>query len=190
MKAGKTRMRWTYAEYTRLPTSGSTRYEVIDGELAVTPSPTSGHQQVVINLASLLHNFVREHALGGILPGPIDVLFGEGDYLQPDLVFVRTDRVHLVSERGIEGAPDLVVEILSPSTAQRDRGIKLDRYRHFGVAEYWIVDIDARSLEVWRLGMGGEAAEVVASDGELRWEPVPGGPVLRVSMEEVLMGTP
>ena len=188
MEARKSRMRWTYAEYARLPTSGSTRYEVIDGELAVTPSPTSRHQMVVGNLVAILHTFVGEHALGRVLPGPIDVLFGEGDYLQPDLVFVRVDRAHLVSERGIEGPPDLVVEILSPSTAHRDRGIKLDRYRHFGVPEYWIVDIDGRSLEVWRLGKGAEAAEEVGFDGVLRWEPVAGGAVLGVAVEAVLAG--
>src|SRR5688572_12698244 len=136
MEARKSPMRWTYAEYARLPMSGSTRYEVIDGELAVTPSPSLRHQQVVINLAAILHNFVRANALGRVFPAPLDVLFGEGDYLQPDLLFVRADRAHLLSERGVEAAPDLVVEILSPSTAQRDRGIKLERYRHFGVREY------------------------------------------------------
>jgi len=188
MEARKSSMRWTYAEFARLPSEGSTRHEVIDGELAVTPAPTSGHQQVVTNLVAILHTFVREHALGRVLAGPIDVLFGEGDYLEPDLVFVRADRAHLVSERGVEGAPDLVAEVLSPSTAHRDRGIKLERYRHFGVREYWIVDIGARSLEVWRLGEGVEAAEVVGSDGVLEWQPAPGGAVLRLPVAEVVAG--
>ena len=188
MEARKSPMRWTYAEYARLPMSGSTRYEVIDGELAVTPSPSMRHQQVVINLAAMLHTFVRANALGRVFPGPLDVLFGEGDYLQPDLLFVRADRAHLLSERGVEAAPDLVVEILSPPTAQRDRGIKLDRYRHFGVAEYWIVDIDARSVEVWRLGEGVEAPEVLESDGVLRWGPRDGGPVLEIQVADVLEG--
>jgi Uma2 family endonuclease len=114
------------------------------------------------------------------------VLFGEGDYLEPDLVFVRADRLHLVSERGIEGAPDLVVEVLSPATAHRDQGIKLARYRHFQVTEYWIVDVDARSLAIWRLAEGAEAPEVVQADGHVRWTPVPGGPTLEAGLVEIL----
>jgi len=127
MEANRSRTRWTYAEFARLPSEGNTRYEVIDGELAVTPAPTGAHQVVVSNLMWILGKFVREHALGIVLPSPVDVLFGEGDYLEPDVVFVRTERRHLIGDRGIEGAPDLVIEILSPSTAQRDRGIKLER---------------------------------------------------------------
>ena len=81
-----------------------------------------------------------------------------------------------------------LVAILSPSTAHRDRGIKLDRYRHFGVPEYWIVDIDGRSLEVWRLGEGAEVAEEIGFGGDLRWEPIAGRTVLRVPIAEVLAG--
>ena len=186
MEANRSRMRWTYAEFARLPSEGSTRYEVIDGELAVTPAPTSRHQLVVTNLVAVLHPLVREHALGVLLAGPIDVLFGEGDYLEPDLVFVRADRAHLVSDRGIEGAPDLVVEVLSPSTAHRDRGIKLDRYRTFGVPEYWIVDLEARTMEVWRLTEGAEAPEVVRVGERLPWTPVPRGPTLDIAVEEIV----
>jgi len=87
-----------------------------------------------------------------------------------------------MSRRGIEGPPALVVEILSPSTAHRDRGIKLERYRHFGVREYWIVDIDARAVDVWRLGDGAPEPEVVEAAGHQRWMPVPGGPALEVAV--------
>ena len=180
--------RWTYAEYMRLPMSGTTRYEVIDDELAVTPAPTSWHQVVVANHMRVLGNFVYEHALGRLLPSPVDVLFGEGDYLQPDVVFVRTDRDELVSERGIEGPPDLVIEILSASTVERDRGIKLERYRHFGVPEYWIVDLDARAVEVWRLAEAVEAPSVVGEGGTFPWTPMPGGPRLDVSVAAVFEG--
>ena len=190
MEANRSRMRWTWEEFARLPTSGSTRHEVIDGELAVTPAPTSAHQRVVANLMFLLDRFVREHRLGEVLPGPIDVLFGEGDYLEPDLVFVRTDRAHLVSERGIEGPPDLVVEILSPSTAHRDRGVKLERYRHFGVPEYWIVDVEARTVEVWRLAEGAGAPEIFGPSRSFGWTPVAGGPTLEVPVPEVVRVAP
>jgi Uma2 family endonuclease len=182
------RLRWTYEEYARLPTSGSTRYEVIDGEVAVTPSPSSTHQRVVGNLVRILGTFVHEHALGGLFPGPLDVLFGEGDDLQPDVVFVRADRAHLVSQRGIQGPPDLVVEIASPSTAHRDRGIKLERYRHFGVHDYWIVDVDARAVERWRLGAGAQTPEVFGAQQSIRWAPVRGGPTLEAVVEEIVGG--
>lgn len=102
MEADQSRMRWTYAEYARLPTSGSTRYEVIDGELAVTPPPTGWHQIVVGNLVLTLGTFIRDHALGQLFPGPIDVLFAEGDYFQPDAAFLRADRAHVLTERGFE----------------------------------------------------------------------------------------
>jgi Uma2 family endonuclease len=189
MEATRSRMRWPYAEFARLPSEGSTRYEVIDGELAVTPAPTSGHQIVIGNLVRLLGNLVHDHALGKIFPGPIDILFGEGDYLEPDLAFVRADRAHLVSDRGIEGPPDLIAEILSPSTAHRDRGIKLERYRHFGVPERWIVDLDAKSVQVWRLAEAADAPEIVASDGRLRWTPLEGGPRLEISVRQIVAGT-
>jgi Uma2 family endonuclease len=186
MEANRSRRRWTYADYARLPVSGTTRYEVIDDELAVTPSPTTNHQMVVANLVRILGTFVHEHALGLVLPGPVDVLFGEGDYVQPDLVFLRADRRHLMQDRGIEGAPDLVVEILSPSTAARDRGIKLERYRHFGVSEYWIVDHEARTIEVWRLGERALAAHVLREGEAFPWRPVEGGPTLEVGVPEIV----
>jgi Uma2 family endonuclease len=185
MEANRSRMRWTYAEFARLPSEGSTRYEVVDGELAVTPAPTSGHQLVTGRLDRALGNFVDAHALGLLFPGPIDVLLGDGDYLEPDLSFVRADHADLVSERGIEGPPDLVIEILSPSTAHRDRGVKLERYRHFGVPEYWIVDLEAKAVEVWRLAEGAQAAEVVGAEGQLRWAPLEDGPTLEVAVRDI-----
>ena len=186
MEANRSRTRWTYAEFARLPSEGSTRYEVIHGELAVTPAPTGRHQLVVAHLVRILGTFVHDHTLGEVLPSPIDVLFGESDYFEPDVVFIRMDRTHLIGDRGIEGPPDLVVEILSPSTAHRDRGIKLERYRHFGVPEYWIVDPDARTVEVWPLDQRAQTPDVLREGSILRWTPVSGGPTLQVSVGEIL----
>jgi len=185
MEAHRTRTRWTYAEFARLPSEGSARHEIIDGELFVTPAPTSRHQRVVSELMIVMGAFVQEHALGVVLPGPIDVLFGEGDYLEPDLVFVASEREGLLSDRGVEGAPDLVVEVVSPSTASRDRGVKLERYRHFGVAEYWIVDPDARSVEVWKLAEGAVGPVALGADDRLRWRPAPEGAELEVPVLEL-----
>jgi len=186
MEANRSRTRWTYAEFARLPSEGSTRYEVIDGELAVTPAPTGAHQRVVARLVMILGTFARDHALGEVLPSPIDVLFGEGDYFEPDVIFVRAERAHLVGDRGVEAPPDLVIEILSPSTAHRDRGIKLERYRHFGVPEYWIVDLDARAVEIWRLAESAMAPDVRREGTSLQWAPVSGGPELDVRVADIL----
>jgi len=172
--------RWTYDEFARLPDDGN-RYEVIAGELYVTPAPRSAHQEVLMRLIEIAGPFVRRHGLGRMLPG-FDVLFGEGDYLEPDLVFLRRGRTDLVRSRGVEGAPDLVIEILSDSTAGRDRGIKRARYEHFGVAEYWIIDTDARQIEIHRPGERLPRIE----GGILRWQPILDGPVLEIDVQELL----
>lgn len=183
MEASSRSTRWTYAEFARLPSEGSTRHEVIAGELVVTPAPSKRHQRVATDLVTWLNGFVREHELGEVFAGPIDVLFGEGDYLEPDVLFVRKDRLDIVSDRGVEeAAPDLVVEILSPATAARDRGTKLDRCRHFGVPEYWVVDPDAPSIEVWRFAEGAAEPAVFGPGDTLRWEPGPGKAVLDLSV--------
>lgn len=185
MESNRTRSRWTYAEFARLPSEGGTRHEIIDGELVVTPSPGTRHQTVVTELVARLHAFVRDRELGRVLTGPIDVLFSEGDYLEPDLVFVARGREALLSDRGVEGPPDLVVEVLSPSTASRDRGVKLERYRHFGVAEYWIVDPDVRTVDVWKLSDGAQAPLVLGAEERICWTPVSGGETLEVLVEQL-----
>lgn len=186
MEAQSRSTRWTYAEFARLPSEGSTRYEVIAGELVVTPAPSLRHQRISADLVTWLNGFVREHDLGEVFAAPVDILFAEDDYVEPDLVFVRNDHRDYLTDRGIEGPPDLVVEILSPSTADRDRGIKLERYRHFGVPEYWVVDPDARTIEVWRLGEGGAEPEVFGTEDALRWQPVSGAATLQIRVGEVV----
>ncbi len=185
MEAKGTRKRWTYAEFARLPESGSTRYEIIDDDLYVTPSPGLGHQRLVKRLVVTLHGFVESHDLGEVFVSPFDVLFGEGDYVEPDVLFVRKDHADAVTDRGVEGPPDLVVEVLSPSTEARDRGIKLERYRHYGVPEYWIVDPHDRTVEVWRLGENVSETQVIGEGRTLRWQPVAGGTVLEVPTVEL-----
>lgn len=136
MRGDEVRARWTYAEFARLPSAGSTRHEIIDHELAVMPAPTPRHQEIVSTLATVLTEVVGARGLGKVLVGPVDVLPAEGDYLEPDVVFVREERLDILTDRGIEGAPDLVAEVVSPSTAERDRGVELDRYRMHGVPEW------------------------------------------------------
>ena len=174
--------RWSYAEFTGLPQDGN-RYEIIAGELCMTPAPRTAHQELVTRLTVLLANFVRENDLGEVLVGPVDLLFGEGDYLESDLVFIRRERSGIISERGIEGAPDLVIEVTSPATAGRDRGIKRERYAWFGVPEYWIIDPDLRQVEVYRMLQHPSQPEVVRET--LRWRLAPGAPILEVALKDV-----
>jgi Uma2 family endonuclease len=188
VEAKSTRQRWTYSEFARLPSEGSTRYEIIDGELVVTPSPTGRHQRIVTDMVTLLNVFVRSHDLGQLFTGPLDVLFAEGDYLEPDILFVRGDRAQLVTDRGVEGPPDLVVEVVSPSTAARDRGIKLERYRLYGVPEYWVVDPEERTVEVWDLANEANEPARHGSAETLRWTPDQGGATLEIELAE-LFGT-
>jgi Uma2 family endonuclease len=185
MEAKSTRQRWTYAEFARLPSEGSTRYEVIDGGLVVTPGPAARHQRVVGRLFSGLFVFVEANDLGEVFPGPFDVLFAEGDYVEPDIVFVGSDRSHLVTDRGVEGPPDLVVEVLSPSTADRDRGIKLERYRLYGVPVYWVVDPDERTFELWDLAGGASKPVVLGAADTLRWTPLGSAATLEIVLAEL-----
>lgn len=173
---------WSYAEFARLPSDDGNRYEIIAGELEVTPAPRPRHQLVVGRLHATLAPWVEAHRLGWVLAGPVDVLFAVGDYLEPDLVFVRRERVGIISDRGLESAPDLVVEVLSDSTALRDRGIKRERYLYYGVPEYWILDADAGNVEVHR------ATGATTHADRLTWRPAPGGPTLTIDIPDLCRG--
>ena len=131
------------------------RYEVVDGELYVTPPPLEPHQRAVMALILYIGPYVRERRLGRLYSAPLGVVLDDENGVQPDLVYVARERLGIVAERGIEGAPDLVVEVLSPSTRGRDRGLKMRRYAAAGVPHYWIVDPRARSLEAYQLGEEG-----------------------------------
>jgi Uma2 family endonuclease len=137
---------WTYSEYARLP--ADRRNEVAKGEVIGTPSPSPFHQLVLGAVLGAIYRLAQRS--GEVFLGPVDVLFGEGDYLVPDLVWIRRERIGIISDRGIEGAPDLIVEVASPATADRDRGIKRERYANYGVPHYWIVDPRRRDVEVYR----------------------------------------
>ena len=186
MEARRTGMRWTYAEFARLPSEGGTRNEIVAGELVVTPAPGVSHQRVVTSLAVHLELFVRAHEIGTVLVGPIDILFAEGDYLEPDLVVVLDRSAHLFSDRGIEGPPDLVVEVASPASAARDRGVKLERYRAYGVPEYWVVDPELRTIEVWRFAARATGPAVHPPGDVLEWDPGTGRAILELKVDQVL----
>jgi Uma2 family endonuclease len=158
--AKQTPARWTYEDFARLPEGDGNRYEIIAGELYVSPAPGLRHQKIVTKLTVALDSHVTQFDLGDVLVGPIDVLLADGDYLEPDVVFVRRQRRDIESARGIEAAPDLVVEVLSPSTARRDRTLKRERYMLHGVREYWVVDHEAGEVLVYRPTAGAAQPEI------------------------------
>ena len=138
----------TYAQYCLLPEDGK-QYEVIDGELFMTPAPRPKHQEIVVRLTEELSRFVREKSLGKVFVAPTDVLLEQHTILQPDVLFIHKERLEIVKEQAIEGAPDLVVEVLSPSTFYKDLRKKMTAYSQFGVQEYWIVDPETETIEVY-----------------------------------------
>ena len=162
------RIKLTVADYMNTP--DDVRYQLIDGDLILAPSPTTKHQQASIEIAVALHQFVRMERLGEVCIAPLDVVFPDHEVYQPDILFVSNERQEIITEANIQGAPDLVVEILSPSTRRHDRGHKQDVYAERGVREYWIVDPDARTVEVlsagddgWTLAATFSAEDVLAS---------------------------
>lgn len=139
--------RFTYADYARLP--DDRRYEVIDGELFVTPAPTPYHQMVKRRIERLLEEHVERGSLGMVLDAPCDVVLSQFDILQPDIFFISAGRLATIGEKYISDAPDLVVEVLSPGTRRRDRSLKSKRYALFGVREMWIADPEPKTIEVF-----------------------------------------
>src|SRR5882672_10084828 len=145
---------WTYADWCKLPVDGY-RYEVITGVLYVSPPPSIRHQRISIALVGHLLDFLKLQPLGEMLTAPVGVrLPNQPMPLQPDIIFVRTERLGIVGEAYVEGAPDLLVEILSPSNWLYDRREKMQAYQKAGVVEYWIVDPRALAIEVYALEQG------------------------------------
>jgi Uma2 family endonuclease len=158
---------WTYSEYARFPDDGN-RYEVIDGEVLVTPAPTTGHQRILYNLVMLLGPYVEQQGIGWVF-FDVDLLFQTGQFLRPDLVVVPTAHRDGLTDRGVELAPELIVEIVSPTSASIDRVKKPRRYGDFGVPEYWAVDAHLNAVDVWHYRAGATEPERVTE--RLVWAP-------------------
>lgn len=144
----------TWAEYRGLPDDGR-RYELIEGDLFVTPAPASFHQTVSRRLQHAMMTQLEDTGIAEVFDAPIDVHLSETSIVQPDLALVRLARTGVVSRRGIEGAPDLIVEILSPGTADRDRYLKRALYARHSVPEYWIVESERGGIELHRVTPSG-----------------------------------
>ena len=140
----KPRIKLTYADYLIAPDDA--RYELLDGELIMAPAPNIPHQDSLFDLGVDLKLLTRRARIGRVFIAPVDVVLSDTDVVQPDLIFVSRERSHIITKMNIRGAPDLVVEILSPSTAERDRIFKRDLYALHGVKEYWMVDTELRLI--------------------------------------------
>ncbi|MBX3001846.1 MAG: Uma2 family endonuclease [Caldilineaceae bacterium] len=148
---------WTYEDYVHLPDDGW-KYEVIEGVLYMAPSPNTKHQLIVGNLFFAIKLHLKQAKIGQVFSAPLDVILpgNLGTPVQPDLLFIRQDRLEIVKEQHIEGAPDLVVEVLSPSNWVDDRREKFKIYAAAKIPEFWIVDPIQRTVEVFVLDLEGD----------------------------------
>jgi Uma2 family endonuclease len=140
----------TWRDLWHTPDDGN-RYEIINGEVYVTPAPYVSHQEVLRNLFVILHGHVTRRGLGTVLFAPVGVVLEKSSAVQPDLIYIAEARRTIIEDKAIFGAPDLIVEVLSLSTSSRDRGLKQDLYARTGVSHYWLADPRKRQLRALQL---------------------------------------
>ena len=173
--------KFTYEDY--LKTSDDERYELLDGELIIMPAPSIAHQHVAMKLGTRLDTFVEEGNLGVLYSAPTDVVLSDTDVVQPDLLFISSERAHIITPANIQGAPDLIVEIRSDSTAERDETLKRNLYAEHDVKEYWLVDPDAMTITVLLLGADGYAEVAAHNLGQTLTSPTLEG--FAVNLDEI-----
>ena len=143
----------TYWEYTLLPDDGN-RYEILEGELQMTPSPKTKHKVVSRNLLVEISLFLKKNKIGKVFGAPYDVILSQDNVVEPDIIFISNDNLEIITEDNVQGSPDLLIEILSPSSQDNDRNKKKVIYETYGVKEYWIVDPDLEVVDVYILKDG------------------------------------
>jgi Uma2 family endonuclease len=161
-----TKKRWTYTDYCRIRPDRN-RHEIVDGVHFVNPAPTPEHQTVVGRLFVQLVARIDDAGLGRVFVSPIDVHLGRGSVVQPDLAVVLDRNLHIIGEKKLTGAPDLLIEIRSAGTARYDRRIKLPRYARAGVREIWLVDPEQRQVEQFE-SVGGRCVLCGTHDERVR----------------------
>ena len=163
--------RWTYADYCRIPPDRK-RHEIIDGRHYVSPSPSHPHQWVQGQLFFELNHRISRKRLGRVYSAPLDVHLGRGTVVQPDIVVLTDSLGRALTEKKVVGAPDLLVEVLSPSTRTHDRKRNFERYQRAGVREFWLVDPEAHRIEQFVL-QGGKYGEPVIAEDRIRLHILP-----------------
>jgi Uma2 family endonuclease len=159
--------RYTHKDLDETPDDGK-RYEIIGGELIVSAAPVRKHQKLSYRFTRLAGDHVDERNLGEVYFAPVDVEFSEEDVVQPDLLFIRADRLHIYRGNTVYGPPDIVLEIHSPSSSERDRTEKFALYERSGAPEYWQADPDGRTLAIYALNASGRYERIEPIDGILR----------------------
>jgi len=175
---------WTYEDYLAFPEDGK-RYEIIEGDYHMSPAPRTRHQDISLRLAYFFYDYLRHTKLGHVFDAPTDVILSDTNVVQPDLLVVLAARTSIITDANIQGAPDLVIEILSETTRKTDEVIKKKLYERYGVLEYWIVDPDLALVKIYRMADGryAKAEEVAQERGEtLTTALLPG---LDISLTEV-----
>lgn len=166
--------KFTYEDYLNLPDDGK-RYEVINGELITPPAPYTIHQTVSGNLEYELRTFVKKTKTGKVFYAPVDVVLSETNVIQPDILFISKERSPIITEKNINGAPDLIIEIISPTNAYYDLLEKKETYEQFGVTEYWLVDPKKQRVDMYlNQGHRFELKHRVESEGIVRSQVLPG----------------
>ena len=146
------RKKITYADYLKI--DDNNRYEIFNGELLMVPAPSTDHQEISRNIGFLVWSFVKQKGLGKVFNAPVDVVFDDDEVFQPDIVFIKSESQSIIGKNAIQGVPDLIVEIVSPSSTFYDTIEKKDIYRKYGVKEYWIIFPDEKIIEVLSLEKG------------------------------------
>src|SRR5438309_1123512 len=172
----------TMHDYRELP-EGPPYYQLIEGDLEMSPAPGRYHQEILRNIAFIFLCFLQRHPIGRIYFAPFDIFLTDLNVYQPDLVFVANARKAILTERGAEGAPDLVVEILSPKTAKLDKGVKREVYARTGVKELCIIDPTLREIQLYHLTESADVpAATLGEEKEIESALLPG---LRISLKEI-----
>ena len=174
----------TYEDYVLLPEDGK-RHEIIDGVHFVTAAPFLRHQRIVVRLTIRLGGFLQEHRLGELLVAPTDVILSTHDIVQPDLLFVSNARAPILTEKNVQGAPDLVIEVISKGSRRLDEVLKRRAYERFGALEYWIFDPLRADTQVWEQAAEGlrRRALLSAAAGEVLTTPLLPG--LEIPLAEI-----
>ena len=166
----------TYDDYVQFPDDGK-RHEIIEGDHYMTPAPRTKHQRISINLATAMASFAKQENVGLVLTAPCDVILSDENVVQPDLLFISTARAAIMTEENIQGAPDIVVEILSESSRKKDEVTKRKLYERFGVLEYWVVDPELEIVKIFKRAQEkyGRARELSKENNDvLTTELLPG----------------
>ena len=143
----------TYADYCLIPEDGN-RHEIIDGDHYVSPAPIYYHQQIIARLLVKLFTFVDVQKLGSVAAAPVDVILSDHSVVQPDLLFISADRTSIITPKNVQGAPDLLIEVLSEFNRRQDEVVKRRLYEQFSVKEYWVVDPELEIIKTYRLTDG------------------------------------